>query len=190
MIHVFRQTLGQALVLAFALVTAVVGIGLKYSRYAAPLDAAGPGRIADEIAAVAARHGWGPTAIAGDGRETFPWLAFSKHGCPRPLVVALLKANGDLDSLARAIYGPDVAFLVPDQREPGWVSALGAAALRVAATAMAVAGQQSGATPRLALHPAPSTDQGEACAGPPRAAWLDRREPALLSEQSTGRVRN
>ena len=183
MTQVSRPTLGQALILLTVLLTAVLGVGLKYRRYAAPLDAAAPARIAQRISAIAARHGWSPADLPGDGRETFQWLAFAKPGCYRPLTVALLKTSGDLDSLARTIYGPDVAFVDGSSLDVGPATLFGAAYGRAKRLATSVAGQPSHALPRLAVHPAPAAGPGEPCAGPPQAAWLERQQPTLLSEQ-------
>ncbi len=183
MTQVSRPTLGQALILLTVLLTAVLGVGLKYRRYAAPLDAAAPARIAERISAIAGHHGWAPKAHAGDGRETFQWLAFGKPGCSRPLIVALLKTSGDLDSLARTIYGPDVAFLDSSRPDIGSDTLLGAAYRRAKDLAISVSGQQSHVMPRLAVHPAPPAEPEGLCAGPPQAAWLDRQQPTLLSER-------
>jgi len=175
-------TLTQALMLVLALGLAGAGLALKYRRYVAPADqTSAADRVLERITQVASAHGWQRASLRGDGRETFPWLAFTKSDCERPVIVAIVKTGGELDSLARKIYGADVTLFGLDDSDLGTHRLLEPIVRLARQLGGTSSGASAGPAPRLAIHPAPPHQATGTCAGPPLTTWRHGLRPILLS---------
>ena len=100
-------------ILKTALIVSVIAfaIALKVVRYNDTSDAAATAANA-HISNVMSDHGWTESDHEkGSQSSLYKWRLFSRNGCPKPVVVAIMGGNAEGAEFFRQQHAGDVAFI-------------------------------------------------------------------------------
>ena len=158
-------------ILKTALIVSVIAfaIALKVVRYNDTSDAAATAANA-HISNVMSDHGWTESDHEkGSQSSLYKWRLFSRNGCPKPVVVAIMGGNAEGAEFFRQQHAGDVAFIQDRdvEQHPSGFS-------RQLSGFMRDVGRVFGGTgnprlPVLAIAPRPRPEN--TCSGPPASAW-------------------
>lgn len=154
-----------------AFIVLVIGfaIALKFVRYADTSNAATVAANA-HITQIMSRHGWTETRDEkGDVSNLYEWRLFSRQGCPKPIVVAVMGGNAEGAEFFRQQHAGDVAFIQDKgvEQQPSGFNRQLEGFIRDVSRLYGASGKPT--LPIVAISPEPRPEN--ACSGPPATAW-------------------